>query len=375
MPRALPRAVHPGAWWLWAIGLAVAVSRTTNPLLLLLACATTGFVVAARRGDGPWARAFRLYVILGVLVVALRLVLHVVVGLKWGEVLLLPLPDVGLPSWAAGIDLLGDVYLEGLLAAGLEGLRLATMILCVGAANALADPKRMLAALPGALHEIGAAIVVAITVAPQLAESVQRVYRARRLRGDEARGLRTFSRVAMPVLQDTLDRSLALASAMDSRGYGRRAEVSERERRTTAALTLGGLLAVAVGTYGLLDTESPDAIGLPVLVLGLLLGAAGMRLGAKGVQRTVYRPDRWAVAEWLTLGCGVVAAVAAIVGERLDPAGMVMPLSPLGPPPLPWLGTLGLLVAALPGVLTSEAPRARGRSPLRPTADPERTPA
>lgn len=371
--------MHPGAWWLWAIGLAVAVSRTTNPLLLLLAASVAAFVVASRRGDGPWARAFRLYVLLGGLVVALRLVLHVVVGLKWGEVRLLPLPRVDLPSWAAGIDLLGDLYLEGLLAAGFEGMRLATMILCVGAANALADPKRMLAALPGALHEIGAAIVVAITVAPQLAASVQRVYRARRLRGDEARGLRAFSRVAMPVLQDTLDRSLALASAMDSRGYGRRDEVSQAARRTTAALTLGGLMAMAVGTYGLLDTQSPDVVGLPVLVLGLLLGAAGLRLGSKGVSRTVYRPDRWGGAEWVTLACGVAAGLCAIASERMDPVGVVMPLSPLGPPPLPWLFTLGLLVAALPGVLTPEPPATRDRSPRRSVEDSpqpaERSPA
>ena len=30
----LPRALHPLAWWLWALGLTVAASRTTNPLLL-----------------------------------------------------------------------------------------------------------------------------------------------------------------------------------------------------------------------------------------------------------------------------------------------------------------------------------------------------
>ena len=30
----LPRPLHPGAWWLWALGLATAASRTTNPLLL-----------------------------------------------------------------------------------------------------------------------------------------------------------------------------------------------------------------------------------------------------------------------------------------------------------------------------------------------------
>ena len=54
-----------------------------------------------------------------------------------------------------------------------------------------------------------------VTVAPQLAESVQRVRRARVLRGEGCAGVRSVGRVALPVLQDTLDRSLALASAMD----------------------------------------------------------------------------------------------------------------------------------------------------------------
>ncbi len=61
--RRVPRELHPVAWWLWAIGLVVAVNRTTNPLLLLLTLSVLGFVVASRRGSAPWARAFRYYVI------------------------------------------------------------------------------------------------------------------------------------------------------------------------------------------------------------------------------------------------------------------------------------------------------------------------
>jgi energy-coupling factor transport system permease protein len=54
--RRLPRALHPVAWWVWALALAVAASRTTNPLLLLLILAVLGLVVALRHGDAPWAR-------------------------------------------------------------------------------------------------------------------------------------------------------------------------------------------------------------------------------------------------------------------------------------------------------------------------------
>ncbi|MBA3233681.1 MAG: energy-coupling factor transporter transmembrane protein EcfT, partial [Propionibacteriales bacterium] len=43
------RPLHPGAWWLWAIGLAAGASRTTNPFILILLLAVAGFVVVARR--------------------------------------------------------------------------------------------------------------------------------------------------------------------------------------------------------------------------------------------------------------------------------------------------------------------------------------
>lgn len=366
MPSSTPRVLHPGAWWLWAIGLAVAVSRTTNPLVLLLAISAVTLVVLARRTSSPWARAFRLYAVLGVVIVVLRVVLHVLVGLKWGEVVVLPLPTIELPSWTAGIDLLGTVRLEGLLAAVFEGLRLAAMILCVGAANALADPKRLLAALPGALQEIGTAIVVAISVAPQLAESVRRVRRARLLRGDGVRGLRAFGRVAMPVLEDTLDRSLALAASMDSRGYGRRGETTEARHRLTGVLMLGSLLGLAVGSYGVLDATSPGWIGLPVLIVGLLLGGLGLASGSASVTRTTYRPSPWRLPETLTAACGVIAAATAFASATWEPNALTMPLTPIAPPPLPWLLTLGILVATLPGLLTPAPPLPRERDrPLR----------
>lgn len=361
MVTTLPRSVHPGAWWVWALGLATAASTTTNPLLLGLLLAVACLVVAARRGSSPWARAFRFYLWLGLAVVVVRLVLHVVVGLKTGTVVLLALPAARMPSWAAGIQLGGTVYLEGLVGALVLGVRLAVLLACIGAANALANPKRLLRAFPAALAEIGTAVVISVSAAPQLAESVQRVVRARRLRGDSARGLRSVRRVALPVLQDTLDRSLLLASAMDSRGYGHRADQSPAARRLTAALTLGGLLGACLGLYGLLDTTSPVWLGVPVLVLGLVLAVAGLQVGGRAVRRTSYRPDPWALPEWATALSGAVAAACLLVQARLDPLAMAMPLDPLGAPPLPLVALVGILAAGAPAVLTPPPPR----SPLR----------
>jgi energy-coupling factor transport system permease protein len=343
----------------WAIGLAVACSRTSNPLLLLLAVSVASLVVAAKRGSSPWARAFRLYLVLGAFIIVLRVVLHILVGYKFGGIRLYSLPSVQLP----GITLLGPLYLEGLLGAAAEGLRLASLIACIGAANALANPKRLLRALPGALHEIGTAVVISVTVAPQLAESVQRVRRARVLRGEGGGGVRSVGRVALPVLQDTLDRSLLLASAMDSRGYGRRTEQSPATRRVTAALTLTGLLGAGIGIYGLLDGTAPALIGMPMLALGLVLSAVGMRVGGRTVQRSVYRPDPWAWPEWLVSASGMVAAVLVVVQAGRAPESVVLPIAPLAAPALPLLAVLGILLAALPAFAAPDPPLTRHGGP------------
>ncbi|WP_279629552.1 CbiQ family ECF transporter T component, partial [Amycolatopsis kentuckyensis] len=203
------RALHPGAWWAWALALAVAASRTTNPLLLGLIIAVAGFVVANRRSDAPWALAFRLYVYVGALIVASRVLFRILIGGDDGGHVLFTLPRIPL---AAGLSLFGPTSAEELLGGFYDGLRLATMVVCVGAANALANPKRLLKAVPGALYEVGTAVTVALTVAPQLVESVQRVRRARRLRAGSGRGLRAVKGIVVPVLEDAMDRSLRLAA-------------------------------------------------------------------------------------------------------------------------------------------------------------------
>ena len=171
---------------MWALGLATAASRTTNPWLLVSICAIACYVVVARRTDAPWAASFRMYVYLAAFIIVSRVVFRVIFGGDEGTTILLRLPEIPLPAWAAGIQLFGPVSAESLLAGLYDGMRLATMVICIGAANSLANPKRMLKSLPPALYEVGTAVIVALSVFPQLAESVQRVRAARKLRGEGA---------------------------------------------------------------------------------------------------------------------------------------------------------------------------------------------
>jgi energy-coupling factor transport system permease protein len=352
-----PRMLHPGAWWLWALGLAAAASRTQNPVPLLMILTVTGFVVAARRTDAPWARSYAAFLKLALLLIAVRIVFQALLsGGSQGPTVLFTLPEAPVPP-GTGIKLGGVVSLEAVLQALYEGLQLATILCCIGAANSLGSARRLLRHVPGALYEIGVACVIALTFAPQLVTDAGRVRAAHRLRGQSSRGLGALRRLAMPVLEGALERSVELAAAMDSRGYGRTTDATRASRRLTGLLVTGGLLGVLVGVYGLLAGTSADWAGLPTLVAGAVLGAAGLTLGGRRTRRSTYRPDPWALPEWLVAGTGLTAAAAMFAAVETDPASLYL-ASVIAVPPVPLLAAAGILVAMLPAVLAPPPPRA-----------------
>ena len=288
-------------------------NRTTNPLLLGLIIAVVAFVVAARRSDAAWATGFGAYLVLGLVVVAMRVVFRMLFDGQSGEHVLFTLPEIPLPGGAAGVRIGGPVSLEGVLAAFYDGLRAGDAADLPGSTNVLANPKRLLKSLPTALYEVGAAVTVALSVAPQLIESGRRVIHARRLRGDVGRRTRWFRQVVIPVMTDALDRSLLLAAAMDSRGYGRSGGEAPIARRLTGVLVIAGMLGICIGTYGLLDATAPRTLGFPMLALGLLLAVAGFVASGSRTHRTRYRPDRWHSA-----GSGVAAIGGTFVAVGMS---------------------------------------------------------
>ncbi|QKW10699.1 energy-coupling factor transporter transmembrane protein EcfT [Streptomyces sp. NA04227] len=373
-PRLAPVAVranalHPVAWWLWALGLAAAASRTTNPLLLGLLVAVAGYVVAARRTSAPWARSYGAFVRLGLAVLGIRLVFAVVLGSPIpGSHILVTLPEVPLPHWAQGIRIGGRVTAEGLVFAVYDGLKLASLLICVGAANALASPSRLLKSLPGALYEAGVAVVVAMTFAPQLIADVRRLQGARRLRGRPDRGPRALLQVGLPVLEGALERSVALAASMDARGFGRTAPVPPGVRRATSALTLGGLIAVCAGTYGML-ADGGAGYGLPALGAGTAALLAGLRLGGRRTVRTRYRPDAFGARAWLVAGSGAAVAATLILAESTYAEALRPGVIPLVAPELPLWPAAGILLGLLPAFVAPVPPEAE-----RPTVGEARRP-
>lgn len=351
MKRPL-RRLHPGAWWLWALFLAAAASRTTDLLLLGLIIAVAWLMVAARGGAGS-SRVFHIYLLVGLFVLVLRVGFRLVLGGGGSGDVLFTLPELSLPDWAAGIRLGGPVTANEIRGGLADGARLATLIICVGSANALADPRRLLRSLPLALHSVGTAVVVAISLVPQLVASALRIRRAASLRSVRSRRLR-LRRMVAPVVDDALDRTLALAIAMEVRGFGKPLGPNSRP---VFAVTVGGLLAVAIGLYLVLDGAT--ALGFALLTGGLGASVIGLRLAGRRRSVTVYRPEPWLASEWAVAAMGLIVLVVVVALGRADPAV----LHPTGMPAPPLLATIAILLAALPAWFAPEETDSPIRSP------------
>ena len=367
MTRPRPaRNLHPGAWWLWAMGLAAAATATTNPWLLLTVVAVAAFTVALRRSDHAWSGSFRLYLVFGLVIVAIRVLFRVLLGGGQGSVVLVDLPTVPLPDWVAGVRLLGPITRESVLAGLYDGLRLATLVICVGAANSLANPKRLLKSMPPALYEIGTAVVVAVALLPQLADSLRRVRAARQLRGVPGGRFGRLRGIVVPVMEDALERSMSLAAGMDARGYGRAGNLGSGQRRTTGALMLAGLVGICMGTYALLDQTAPQWLVLPGLLGGVALAAGGFWSAGRRVVRSRYRPDHWRVEEVAVALSGIAVAAGTMVllrGEALLHPDLAS---------APTVTTTALLVVLLGAVAAFVAPApvlAQAPAPPREAAD------
>lgn len=348
---ARERLQHPAAWWLWGLGLATAASRTTNPVVLLLVIGVCVLVVVERR-DPSTPNPLVAFLVIGAAVVTFRVLMTVVLGNGIrGETVLVTLPRIPLPEWAASIRIGGRVSLESLLFAAYDALRLAAILACIGAANALASPRRLLRYLPATLYDVGTAVVVGLTFAPQLLADARSVRAARALRGHDGRGLRELARLAVPVLETAFERSLGLAASMESRGYGRAVRTTPGGRRAASALALVGALGVLAGLYGLLDSSVGGVLGLPLLLVGLLVATASLVVGASRDGRSGHRRDRWTWTESLTVACGAVAGGVLIAGAAGAWAGIV-PTQRAEPPAVPLLAVLAVLVAALPAWFT-----------------------
>jgi len=317
--------MHPGAWWCWGLLTAVGLSGVTNPLLSASVLAALAVVVSARSIKAS-SRAFSLSLRLGVMLLVVRLFIAVAFGARTGGTVLWSLPSVPLPSWFAGITIGGPVTAPLLLGALYQGLNLAAVLACFGAASTLAPPAELVATLPRSVYELGLSVAIALAFLPELSESAQAVRAARRLRGRPTSGLAGFRGMAIPVLEGALERSVAMAAAMDARGFGRLRSAGTHPR-AVPVLAMVGAASVTVGAVGLLSGGVATAVGAALLLSGVVAALWSLRIRSAQFLRTRFTevPFSWRAS--VIAGAGACSLLLLLALDRWAPLLVASPTS------------------------------------------------
>jgi len=211
------KSLHPLTWWIWSLLIVGAVISANSSWLAGISIAGATILVWRFAAHAPWARSFWFSLKIGAFILIIRTLVGILIGVPIPGTKLFELPILPLPSWLAGVRIGGVITQERLLSSIHEGLIIVAVISLFGAAVSLTSPHKLLRVTPVVIYEFGVATVIATSALPNLVQSISRIRRARLLRGDENP---TWRSIALPLLEDSLSRSLELAAAMDSRGYG-----------------------------------------------------------------------------------------------------------------------------------------------------------
>jgi len=263
--RVTTSSFHPLTWWLWAVLLATTL-LLANTRAISVAIVTSTLVLALsmqRQTAGFYT--FRWALRFAVIAFCFRMFIAIFIGVPMPGRTIFTLPQLQLPDFLVGIRIGGPVTTQRLLSGFDEAVLLVALILIFATANALSNPHSLLRILPQRFYGLGLAGVISTSVAPQAARGIERVRSARRLRGQSSHGIRSWRGVALPVLEDSLERSIDLAAGLESRGYG---YFPRPTRYRPETWKFRDTLAISGGLYGLVIViASPSSmIVAPILV-------------------------------------------------------------------------------------------------------------
>ena len=268
------------AWTSWTLSAMLLASLTYNPiyLIILLACAAT---VARASGLHPLA-SIKAAVIFGTpLMLINAFFVH-----KGSHVLF------EIPSHFLGLRLLlisGVVTLESVAAGLIFMLLLAVMLLAFNVFNHVTSPDAVIRLIPRRLANSALLVGVTFRFIPTLTADLHNISDAQKSRGLRLHSssllarARNHAALLLPTLTNSLERSIHLAEAIESRGYGGarskyfKEEWSARDKVLTALYAGLAALVLALKFSGALTFwQAFNVEGLAAPPINPLLAAAAL---------------------------------------------------------------------------------------------------
>lgn len=168
-----------------------------------------------------------------------------------------------------------------------------------------------------------------------------------------------------------MERSIALAAGMESRGFARTAR---DQHRGSLVLMLVSVMLATFGAFLLLGSSALP-LALACLSAGVAGAAWGLRRAGRRLRVSRYRPQPWRWRDSVIACCGAVAAAITLGLSLTNPGSMNPSTDPLLWPPLD-LGMVAVALLAVAPVAATLPPRSHSRValPSGPSMTPEPRP-
>ncbi len=330
------------AWLCWGLATMTPLLLGRNPWILVQVLVIVAVVRSVWR-PAMTHQGMAWFIRIAATCVAVGVVFNVLT-VHAGDRIIASLPE----SW----PVIGGVLTWNALIYGiLGGVALFTLVLTGITISTLMSWTDLFHAMPRRLSPIAVTGSVAWAFLPQTAVAWRHIREAQIMRGHRFRGVRDFIPIVVPLLAGGLERSLMMAEALESRGFGASSSPPHDLRRSRRDLTFD--LGIVIGLGGLALAAYCLAVGLAswALLAGLVGGSALTALARSSPPpiplRTRYRVIDWTRADSLVVASSLVVACVVVTWNGLRPASLAYaPYPALTVPPadLPLLVILGFLI-------------------------------
>jgi energy-coupling factor transporter transmembrane protein EcfT len=318
---------HPVTWMVWSLSATVVALLTRNPwylLLLALVAVLIRWVVTKERPGGWFLRIFLSLLITPTL---LNLLFS-----RSGDTVLLELPI----RWIGG-----PYTLEALVFGASAGVQIACLLTIMTLFSEQVSAQDLLRRTPSVLYPVGVTASISLTFVPHARRAYDALREAQQVRGYQPKGWRDLPKVVTPLVVLSLERAIAIAESLVSRGWG-----NQRLKGWHRAAVVTGLigLAFSLGSWILFPSQGWVALLLVILSCTVLWFGSHVGNGSKR-----YHPDPWRRADsWMVL-FSLCPLMVGIILAVISPVHLTYyPYPRVSIPEFQWTIALSILLFSAP---------------------------
>lgn len=344
-------ALHPVTWAVWLAAGLTMVLLTSNPLYITLIGLSALVVYLSRRQTSH--RAIDFLFGAGVVMSLLTVPLNLVTG-STGATHLFDLPTLSLPGWLASVTLGGPVTAESLVYALSHALAIIAILALVCSFNVSVDHFKLLKQTPAGLAQLGIVVTVSLLLIPETLHRAITLRESRTVRGYKST-LRSLPALLLPILEESLERSVQRAEALDARGFG---ALSTPPLPVETAVAVAALGLAAMSAFLYYYEPAAHIVSIAGIAVGCLVtGAVAWRQTRRG-GATRLVSERISSMDRAVIGASLLGAIGMILARALSIGGVgYLPFPTLAAPAFHAVPAMCCVLLLIPALTAPRATR------------------